>query len=623
VDEGLIILGGLFAAVWFIGLPIVLIVALVRMRRLDALARRVEQLERQIHGLGSRPAPLPPEQPPPVVAEPIASEPAPTPIEVQPAISAPLVPSAPSEGASLEDLIGRKALGWVAVIVLLFATGFFIRYAFENQWVGPLGRVTIGVLAGLALVADGWRRHRMGWRNFAQMLTAGGIVLLYLATFGAFGFYHLLPQREAGIFLFLLVVESALLALRYESPAIALMAVIGGLLTPVLMHADRDQYVSLFVYLGVLNAGFIGLLLRRAWPAVGTVALVGTQLLFWAWYDGNYHPEKLAWALGFQAVIFGLYLFHEVAIRFLRPQPATWEDVVRLPLGAAFWTAAGYVLLNDNYHPWLGSLAVAMAAIYALVARVLLSGRNGDNRVLVAAIGIAAAYLALAFPLQADAQWVALGWAALAGTLWWFGVRLKAMPLRIMAGVGAILSVGRILFVDTPQSTRPLFTPIFNAYALPALAATACLALALVATRKRLGQLSPGERTTVGGAAISCVLLVWLVVSIDLWNYFDALALVSPDEHDWQRFAQMSLSAWWSVYAAIVLTLGFRAGQAWMRWTALGLFALTVLKVFLFDMAGLDQIYRIVAFFVLAILLGVATWAYQRRQPDRMPAEIN
>ena len=103
------------------------------------------------------------------------------------------------------------------------------------------------------------------------MLTAGGVVLLYLSTYGAFGFYHLIGQRAAGLMLALIVAESGLLALRYEAPAIALMAVIGGLLTPLLMHADRDQYAALFSYLTVLDAGIVCLLLRRHWPAIGVV----------------------------------------------------------------------------------------------------------------------------------------------------------------------------------------------------------------------------------------------------------------------------------------------------------------------------------------------------------------
>jgi uncharacterized membrane protein len=123
-------------------------------------------------------------------------------------------------------------------------------------------------------------------------------------------------------------------------------------------------------------------------------------------------------------------------------------------------------------------------------------------------------------------------------------------------------------------------------------------------------------------AAVVCALLPWLIVSVDLGTYFEMRSAGSSDEFDWRRLAQMSLSAWWSVYAAVLLSLGFRARLAWLRWTALGLFALTVLKVFLYDMSGLDQIYRIVAFFVLAILLGFAAWAYQRVQPDRAVVEL-
>src|SRR5439155_10565374 len=108
--------------------------------------------------------------------------------------------------------------------------------------------------------------YRRGWRLFSQMLTAGGIALLYLATYGAFGYYELLPRQAEGVFLTVLVAEAAALALLYEAPAIALMALLGGLLTPVLLHSDRDQYRSLFPYLALLDAGAVGLSVLRPWP---------------------------------------------------------------------------------------------------------------------------------------------------------------------------------------------------------------------------------------------------------------------------------------------------------------------------------------------------------------------
>lgn len=625
--DGILVLLGLLLLTVLVGTPVLLLVLFVRTRHIESLARRLKKLEQQVNRLQTGEVPPAASSPQTELPPPISAPAAP--LAAIPSIIAPVAAETPLKAVvlaeevqpavqpmiSLEDLIGRKALGWVAVVTLLFATAFFLKYAFENHWIGPLGRVSLGILTGLALVGAGYRRHRMGWRNFAQMLTAAGIVLLYLSMFGAFGFYHLVAQREAGIFLFVLVIEAALLALAYEAPAIALMAVIGGLLTPVLMHSERDQYISLFTYLSVLNVGVVGLLLLRAWPATGTVALLGTHLIFWAWYGENYHPEKFAWALGFPAFVFVVYLLHNLLVNFWRSRKANWEDVVRLLLNAALWTAAAYVLLDDDYHVWMGSLAVGMAAVYALVARCVLANRDRDNRLVLAALAVAMSYLALAFPLQANAPWVSLGWAAETGILWWFGVRVRTGPLRLMAAVFAGLAVGRLLFVDTPRFTPAPFTLLLNDYALPALATVACLSLALVTTRRRLGQLALPERTLVGIAAVGCVLLVWFVVSVDLWDYFDAKALASPKMLDWDRVTQMSLSAWWSVYAAVILALGFRTRQAWMRWTALGLFGLTVGKVFLSDMADLDQIYRIVAFFVLALLLGGAAWAYQRIRP--------
>ena len=217
-----------------------------------------------------------------------------------------------------EMLVGQKALGWVAVLLGLFAAAFFLRYAYDNKWIGPQGQVAIGEAIGLCLAVAGLRYHRQGWRLFGQMLSACGIAVLYLSTYSAFGFYHLLPHAEAGGFLFAVVALSMLAAVLYNSPAIALVALLGGFLSPVLLASDEDSYRALFVYLAVLNAG-IGLVTTfRGWPGLGSLALVLTQALFWSWYAGNYHPEKLSWAIGFQAVVYVLYVVQDLGIQFQR-----------------------------------------------------------------------------------------------------------------------------------------------------------------------------------------------------------------------------------------------------------------------------------------------------------------
>jgi len=594
------------------------IVSLVRSRRIKRLAERIERLEAVVRGPAG-PGRLEEARAERVEEEPVEAvlveEPARVEAEIPAALAEPVSPAieARPERIQWELLVGRKALGWVAVVSLIFAAAFFLRYAIENEWIGPLGRVTVGAVVGAALVIAGWNYHRRGWRIFSQMLSAAGVIVLYLATYSAFGFYRLLPQQAAAVFLVIVVVESAILAVRYDSLAIALTAVLGGLATPVLMRSEHDQYVALFTYLAVLDVGVLLLVLSRAWVAIGTVAMLGAQALFWNWYGFYYHPEKLGWALGFQGVVYGLFLADSLGTYALRWRKAGWEDSGRLILNAVLWFVAVYVLLKEDYGQWMGTAAVGMAVLYAAVARLMLACRPGESGPLLTALAVAVGFVAVAFPIEADAHWVAFGWMAEAAVLWWFGLRVRAPALRGLAAALAGLAVVRLLAFDMPPEIREPFLPVLNRFALPAIGVAACLLAGVAAARRFLGQLGRAEQMLIAVAGLGGILLLWLVLTVDCYRYFDALArLYAADRAQWRWLGQMSVSILWAVYATVVLALGFRLRLARLRWVALALFAVTVVKVFLIDMAELDEIYRIVAFFILAIFLGLAAWAYQR-----------
>src|SRR5262249_4211389 len=146
----------------------------------------------------------------------------------------------------------------------------------------------------------------------------------------AFGYYHLMPRERAGLFLVAVVAESAALAVLYDAPAIAVLAVIGGLLSPVLLHSDPDQYPSLFAYLALLNAGVVGLALFRRWVVLAPLSIAGTQALYWGWYFGRYHPEKLGAALAFQVVVFALFVAHDVLAPAWKRQRAHPVQLVQI-----------------------------------------------------------------------------------------------------------------------------------------------------------------------------------------------------------------------------------------------------------------------------------------------------
>jgi uncharacterized membrane protein len=107
----------------------------------------------------------------------------------------------------------------------------------------------------------------------------------------------------------------------------------------------------------------------------------------------------------------------------------------------------------------------------------------------------------------------------------------------------------------------------------------------------------------------------WLLISIETHTFFigRAIAQKIPEDAEQQRWlGQMALSVLWAGYAAALAAVGFMRRIAALRWAALVLFALTIIKAMLVDIAQLQRIYRIIVFFVLGILLLLVAWGYQR-----------
>lgn len=513
----------------------------------------------------------------------------------------------------LESIIGRRWLGWTAIILILFAAAFFLKYAFDNRWIGELGRVAIGVAAGVTLAALGFKYHKRGWMVFSQILTAGGVILLYLSVYAAFGYYHLATQAAAFTYLAILVAEAAGLALLYDAPAIAMMALVGGFLTPILLRSDRDQYRSLFGYIAALDLGAVALL--KHWMGLSSLALGGTHLLFWIWYGENYHPRKLGAVMVFQSAVFLIFLLGQMGRRLLTSASATFEDLALLLVNPFVFFATAYHLLNPDHHDWMGVFAIGMALIYAVAAKILLKRLATPHTLLLCMIAVALTFVTLAIPIQLRSNWITIGWSVEALAMLCVGVETRAPRLRALAlGVFA-LSLIRLVFRDTHLDRRPMFTPVINKYFLSSLVVTACLFAAVLAYRRL------GEVKEVFAPKLDMVILLvaivtlWFIISVETHTYFEARAAAekASDLARHERWlGQMALSVMWSAYAGTLAAVGFARRSAVVRWMSLALFAFTVIKVMLVDISELRQLYRIIAFFVLGVLLLVVAWGYQK-----------
>src|SRR5262249_23018479 len=153
--------------------------------------------------------------------------------------------------------------------------------------------------------------------------------------------------------------------------------------------------------------------------------------------------EKGTAALLMQTILFATYLAFGTMSHVVRSRRAGVEDLVRTVLNAGLFAAAGYTLLDEDYHVWMGALAIGMATLYAALSGWLLRRRPDDPGQTLVAAAISMAFIAWAIPLQAEAAWIPVGWAVQGLALWWFGLRTRTPILRNLGGLFLVLALGQ------------------------------------------------------------------------------------------------------------------------------------------------------------------------------------
>jgi uncharacterized membrane protein len=430
---------------------VVLLVAVLRLRRrVQTLQVRLDTLERA-GGVPTEAAPAPPPPSPVVAPAPAAPEPPPVPpLEVperpplvpEPAATTAPVPASPSGLSPLEGRLGGTWLSRLGALILILGLGFFIKHAFDNDWIGPAGRVGLGLLVGVALFGLGTRLARARYGAPAQGLVAAGLGTLYLVGYAAHDVYELVGPRPVFLFLALVVVVGLRWALAWQARAVALLSTAGGLLAPVLMAADTDRGGTLFVYLGLLDLGVLAIAARRRWPELGLVAFAGTHAIYWAWLDEWYRPQRLLVALvaaGAFLVIFALMGLAQSRERLAAEGPLRrWSSGWLLILAAP--TVAFLVvrrLLEARHVGALALVCLGLGAVYLLAAARLRRGMAAAS-----AAGALHAAVGLAFATVAGAVWLSphtlpVAWSVQAAALLVAGHRLERRALRV-AGLATL-----------------------------------------------------------------------------------------------------------------------------------------------------------------------------------------
>ncbi len=171
--------------------------------------------------------------------------------------------------------------------VLALAAILFFHHAFTNNYIRPPLRVVLGIVAGLGFVVAGGLVRRRGYGWVPSALEGAGIVTLYATIYYADRVASLWSTALSFPAMAVVTALACVLAVRYRSLFTAVLGLVGGFATPLLLSADLDRPLSLFGYILLLDLGLVFVGHKRRWPSVGVLALVGTFLFEGLWIFGE------------------------------------------------------------------------------------------------------------------------------------------------------------------------------------------------------------------------------------------------------------------------------------------------------------------------------------------------
>ena len=157
----------------------------------------------------------------------------------------------------LEQLIQWLKEEWLlklGALLLLISFGWLARYAFLNNWIGPMGRITLGIIAGVLFLILGWWRIKSYLNQGGIFLVLGSTTIL-LTIFAAREFYDFFTPFSALTVMFLSTAFVGLASVKYRSRILALMSLILAGIAPLLTNAPAPDYIGLFSYLLVVMLG--------------------------------------------------------------------------------------------------------------------------------------------------------------------------------------------------------------------------------------------------------------------------------------------------------------------------------------------------------------------------------
>jgi uncharacterized membrane protein len=330
-------------------------------------------------------------------------------------------PNVPAEFA-----IAAAWLVRIGIIIVVMAVGFGLQLSISSGLLGPSGRVACAMLCGSAFVALGLRNMTKKLALLGQGFIGGGLAMFYFAFFAASMMYKLLAIEMAFGCMIGVTATAVLIAVRFNAMSVAVLGVVGGFLTPVMIRTSTGNVPALSAYLLLLGLGILAVAIWRQWPLLTWLSIFLNTAIFSAAmvkYGTGGTLETV-----YVMIYFALYSTAFFIYPVFRKIKVTPVEIIPLFLNVLITLGWGWRIMHVGEHPriFLAYLSLGMAAFYVAHIWVLLFKRNFDRGILSTFIALTVILIGVALPLLFTGNILSTVLALQALAFLWLGGKLES-----------------------------------------------------------------------------------------------------------------------------------------------------------------------------------------------------
>jgi uncharacterized membrane protein len=370
----------------------------------------------------------------------------------------------------LEKFIGENLISKIGIAILVLAIGYFVKHAIDKNWIGPVARVSIGILFGGILVILA-HRLRKNYKAFSSVLVGGGIAIFYFTIALAYHQFHLFGQTMSFVIMVVITIFSVALSMLYNRQELAVIALVGGFISPLLVSDGSGNFKTLFTYLLVLNTGLLVIAYNKSWRILNSLAFAFTAILFFTWIvdlKANTPPQTFRYGFMFATAFYILFFIINIANNVKENKQFIAFDFNLLLANTGLFFATGlYFITAMNAVEYRGLFTAVLAAFNLGTCILLFRKQKVDRNIFYLLIGITISFISLTAPIQLHGNYITLFWASECVLLYWLFqksrihiIQLASMIVWVAMCISLLMDWAQF-YIDTSKSAAIIFNKGF------------------------------------------------------------------------------------------------------------------------------------------------------------------